>query len=415
MEWIAGWIVGLLSLFWRRRNDAWTFYLTGNQAFSGNPRALLHFLYHRQPVSELYVIDDGRNDLQILIRQYPRVRVAVTAWEKLAARLNSRFVVVSHNPSIAQHYFSRVTGAKIINVWHGIPIKGMANLDASFMSKTLRKSRYGFFPASWQALLERQRLARVFSRYRQIDLLVASGVTERALLAGCMLLDASRIQVTGMPRIDFLLCDDAALPADLQDELMRLRTVCAGRKLVLYAPTFRDGPVFSFGFVPEQLAELAALCMAQGAVLGVRPHPAENHRFDAVLAGQPGVLDLRSTAIADTSILLRETAVLISDYSSIWIDFLVLQRPVIGYLWDEDSYEQVRGLMYEYTSIFPGRYCRTVAELFDALVRQLADNAEPYTPIQARVRAHFFRHADCRNSERVFLQANQLLGVGNKK
>lgn len=139
-------------------------------------------------------------------------------------------------------------------------------------------------------------------------------------------LEPEKFWVCGYPRIDHLTAPRPDLPRDLREALAALEELRAGRKLVLWAPTyepFRERRVDPLGIIAHLVEAIDGR-----AILGLRLH--RNVRPDALVGRFPqGVIDL--THVSSTEIVLRETDVLVTDFSSIRLDFEVLQRPIVGY------------------------------------------------------------------------------------
>lgn len=394
--------IGFVSVWFPRSGNSWAFYVPGMKAFGGNARAYLDYIYSAHSEQVIYVITEPGLDLRFVEQRYPRVRVVSGFWGVAWARLRSRYVVLTHSAGVAQGYFRFVVGVKIVNVWHGIPIKGMANLDASFQEKVLKKRFYDFMPLAVTWPLKARQWRRAFSKFQANDLLVASSPAERAMLCGCMLIDAEKVKVVGMPRTDTLLKPEWSLPQDCREALDLLDQKANGRAIILYAPTFRDSDNFQFGLNDDELTRLIALCDRLGAVFAIRPHPVEEECFAPIFDKYPAILNLGVNVVADSALLLRKVAVLVSDYSSIWIDFLLTGRPVIAYLWDMESYQGMRGLMYNFSAIFPGDICADAVALERAIVKANTRESLSANELVMRARDFFFTYQDDCNCERLY-------------
>ena len=76
--------------------------------------------------------------------------------------------------------------------------------------------------------------------------------------------------------------------------------------------------------------------------------------------------------------MLRATDVLITDYSSIYIDFLLTGRPVLPFTYDIDSYVSERGFLYDLEDALPASWFRTADELIARLDAALSgEGVEP--------------------------------------
>lgn len=277
----------------------------------------------------------------------------------------------------------------VVNLWHGIPLKRLFALAN---------------PAQ-RAHGDREPFRR--RERRHYDGLVASSdVDAYAMGAIFHPIAPSNVWVTGLPRNDFLLLPEGRLPGYQREELQRLRALCAGRALVLYAPTYRDAHVAEQAvrrFDDAEVAQLKALLRAHGAVLGVRGHYLRNapaafapEHFDGEL------LDLGHLHFQEIAPLLRQAALVLTDYSSVYIDALYLRLPVISFAWDLAHYrEHQNGLLYDMALAFPGPVATDFPALLGALAASLAERPPGTGERYEAARRLFFRHDDAGNAQRL--------------
>ncbi|MEM4782150.1 MAG: CDP-glycerol glycerophosphotransferase family protein, partial [Halalkalicoccus sp.] len=128
----------------------------------------------------------------------------------------------------------------------------------------------------------------------------------------------------------------------------------------------------------------------------VKFHPFSDPGFDPEQFERIHLLPAGS----DVYPLLRETDALVTDYSSVYFDFLLLDRPVAFYAYDRERYEKRPGFYVEYDEVTPGPVAETFDELLGALDLVL-DSPEAHAAERERVRAMAFDHADDRSAERV--------------
>jgi CDP-glycerol glycerophosphotransferase (TagB/SpsB family) len=87
--------------------------------------------------------------------------------------------------------------------------------------------------------------------------------------------------------------------------------------------------------------------------------------------------------------------VLVSDYSSIWIDFLLLDRPIVGFAHDLAEYTAGRHLLYDLECTYGGPLVTDVtdflAELDDALAGR---RSEEHAESRSFARRIFHRYPD---------------------
>jgi CDP-glycerol glycerophosphotransferase len=277
----------------------------------------------------------------------------------------------------------------VVNLWHGIPLKRL------FALANARQRAHGDREASRRR--ERQHYA---------GLVASSDVDAYAMGAIFHPIAPDNVWVTGLPRNDFLRQPEAALPRYQREELARLRAATGGRRLVLYAPTYRDAHVAEQAvrrFDADEVARLKALLRARGAVLGVRGHYLRNAPSAFAASDHDDMLlDLGHAHYQEIAPLLREAALVVTDYSSVYIDALYLRLPVISFAWDLAHYRQHQnGLLYDMDLAFPGPVAADFDALLQALDTALAGDAAPAGERYDAARRLFFRHDDDANARRL--------------
>ncbi len=98
---------------------------------------------------------------------------------------------------------------------------------------------------------------------------------------------------------------------------------------------------------------------------------------------------------------------LINDLSSVWVDYLLLDRPIIFAFPDVENYRRGRGLNLEpYEDRMPGPFARSMDELIAALAEVVA-GGDPAAAERGRARLRFCRHTDDRSTQRLL----QTIGI----
>lgn len=112
---------------------------------------------------------------------------------------------------------------------------------------------------------------------------------------------------------------------------------------------------------------------------------------------------------ADIRKLLIESAVMITDYSSVALDFAYMKKPVIYYQFDEQRFREAQYAegYYSYRDSGLGDVCLTASEIVDTLRRLYADDL---TPSKEFLTAHqaFFPLYDNQNNERIFAEISKI-------
>lgn len=202
---------------------------------------------------------------------------------------------------------------------------------------------------------------------------------------------SGEIAKIGYPRIDVTL--------NITDEAKRQIASRLGiqttKKIVLYVPTWRGETKSDNRFDSNQLiedlnrlAELDVNVVFRGHAISNRL--LKNTKFpENVIIPPADILTNELLGLAD---------IVISDYSSVFFDFLVTNRPIIHYLYDVDVYTKERGLNLTEDEL-PGTVVKTSEQLKAAVASKLEDNTPSSHYLAAKKR--FCPYDDGRSTERV--------------
>ena len=127
----------------------------------------------------------------------------------------------------------------------------------------------------------------------------------------------------------------------------------------------------------------------------VKVHPSDRStfagNFRAISVLQPGDLERRGLTLYPA---LSAFDGLITDMSSIWLDYLLLDKPLIFAFPDVADYRSDRGLNLEpYEAWVPGPFATTVDE-FLAAVRDVVEGRDPAAEERRRARVRFHQYRD---------------------
>ncbi|MGK4360941.1 CDP-glycerol glycerophosphotransferase family protein [Ectopseudomonas chengduensis] len=291
-----------------------------------------------------------------------------------------------------------LTRRALVNLWHGIPLKRLFALANPEQRR--RADRVAF---------------RRKERRHYAGLIASSDVDSYAMAATFHPLVPGRVWVTGLPRNDFLLMADATLPRFLREEVETIRQLKGQRRLLVYAPTFREDAFAGaecYQFSDEQVARLKALLRQHDAVLGFRLHYFRKgerlFNLERHLDGET-LIDLGHAVISEIAPVLREADLLLTDYSSVYIDALYLNKPVVSFAYDLAHYRsQQNGLLYDMQLAFPGPVVADFDSLLQALDRELLEGVQVASERYRQCRQLFFNHLDDGNAQRVLDKLREL-------
>lgn len=218
--------------------------------------------------------------------------------------------------------------------------------------------------------------------------------------------------ITGYPRNDMMLRaqkEQSALKKSIQGNLDRYD------KIMIWLPTFRtdtlashgtDGRAtdnvfqvegFDVGRFNDLLLKFNTLCI-------VKPHPLDVQRADD--HGHSNVMIINDEWLWMQGLTIYHltacTDLLVSDISSIMIDYLLLDKPVICFSADFDEYEQSRGFYFEdIENWIPSKVVRDQTEFISYLEKMLSSGHDPSEAKRKELKQAFFKYQDEFSTERL--------------
>ncbi len=283
---------------------------------------------------------------------------------------NSR-VVLMDNEFLPLAYVRRRKNVLIVQLWHGTGTIKKFGHDANFGSM----------------------LKRVKRADKKITHLIVNSDYTKELYKGAFGVSDEVVYVTGIPRTDVFFSEEVKESAvsSFYNEYPELK----GRKLILYAPTFRDNEVKN----PRCMLDIDRWVdkMDEDVVLLLRfhPHVAAFYKEDTISCYNGKVVNV--SAYNDVNTLLFVSDALITDYSSIIFEYAVLNRPMYFYAYDFDTFaDSGRGFYEKYTEYVPGEVVYTTDELITAV-----QGEDRYIGVREEFVNHAYRYLDGCSVKRV--------------
>lgn len=332
-----------LEHFGQIRPDShiWLFSSTDNSHYNYNSRYLFEYVKENLPeITPLFVINDPelRNSLSskygkqyfIETESIQGIRQALSAGVWFTSAGLPAYGTGLHKKRL------------IINLWHGVPLKKIALLDPN-----LKKAARIYFK-------------KIFSENYTCILTTSHELIP--LMARSFAVSEDKIKVWGQPRNDglFQKNDCREILGQLFPDLPKYT------KAALYAPTFRDyGQVQLFPFKDFDQKQLEAFLEEKNMLLFIRTHVAEQGSAAPYLGKR--IRFLGNEQAEDVTGILNIFDCLITDYSSIYIDYLLTDKPMIFLPYDRQQYLDGRGMNFDYDDVTPGPKPETFNDFLDAL------------------------------------------------
>ncbi|MDL2246089.1 CDP-glycerol glycerophosphotransferase family protein [Methanobrevibacter sp. OttesenSCG-928-K11] len=214
------------------------------------------------------------------------------------------------------------------------------------------------------------------------------------------LIDEDKIMPLGTPRIDYYFKNDLNLDS-FKNDFLNKYPEAKGKKIVLYAPTFRDEEKFNNVFDYLDLNKFNEELSNEYFFI-LRLHP-KISKFADLNFSNKNFLDL--TDFENEQELLLISDILITDYSSIMIEFAILNKPIIFFAYDLDYYlSNDRGFYFDYEKNVPGVIVKNTDDLIETIKNNKFKNSKNQDFLNYQ-----FNHLDDKSSSRIinFLLDNE--------
>ncbi|MEV4636225.1 bifunctional glycosyltransferase family 2 protein/CDP-glycerol:glycerophosphate glycerophosphotransferase [Actinoplanes sp. NPDC049548] len=351
---------------------------TGRQ-YSDSPRAVHEELVARGvPLEHQWVTNDGQAPL-------PHTAEPVALWSRrwYESLATSRYIVTNqHLPE----WFVRRPGQVVVQTWHGTPLK-----------------RIGFDIADVQ-FTDRRYLEKLALEAPNWSFLVSPNTFSTPILRRAFRYEGELMEI-GYPRNDLLFRDRA----EIKERVRRAAGIPEGKKLVLYAPTWRDDEYSGGSYKISMKIDIddAAEKLGHDHALLVRRHP---NVVDEIPGNGEGFVYDVST-YPDMADLLAAADVLITDYSSVMFDFANTGRPMLFFTYDLAHYrDKLRGFYFDFEQEAPGPLLATSDEVV-AAIRDVDIVAAEYTD---RYRAFAAKACDLDDGQATARLIDVMLAEGER-
>ncbi|MBO8132044.1 MAG: CDP-glycerol glycerophosphotransferase family protein [Candidatus Marinimicrobia bacterium] len=373
------WISSLIP----KNSNVWVFGAWYGQKYSDNSKAVFEFVNKKNKNIKAIWLSKNKKVIKKLRQLGYKAHYPYGIFGYLYC-LRAGKCIVSSSFITDVNKFAISKNTKKILLWHGVPIKKVGKSDKiekNMGSNVLiKKIKYTLFP-------------NLREEYDMIT--VTSKISKEVFVKGFDI-DRHRVKITGYPRNDMLIKNIGYNNKD--------------RFEILYAPTFRGDVGSEFKFPPEvnfNQHKIDEYLEKNNMFLYVRLHYA--NKFSEELL--KSITQMKNASIFDCCNInehLGRFDLLITDYSGIYIDYLLLGRPIIFFPFDYKEYiRNERELVYEYDKITPGPKAYSwddILKHIDELIRK----PSLYKKDIIKVRNIFHKYIDGKSSCRVYYEIMKL-------
>ncbi len=320
------------------------------KSYSDNPKYIFEYLNRNYPGKYKYVWVNAGKELPLA---YPAKQLKRFGFAYFYYMARCKYMVFNGRQP---HYFIKRPGNIFLETWHGTPLKKLVfDMDDVTTASPLYKEQFYVQTRSW-------------------DYLVAPNLFSENIFRRAFLYDGEILQ-TGYPRNDILYAGERKpLVAEIKEEL----GIPRGKKVILYAPTWRDDEFYGhakYKFSLKLDLQPMREQLGEEYVVLLRTHYFIADQID--LCAFDGFA-YNVSKYDDIARLYIISDLLVTDYSSVFFDYANLRRPMLFFMYDLDKYKNVlRGFYMDVEEELPGPIVFDTQEIVDA-VKNIGDIEKKY-------------------------------------
>lgn len=379
---LLGSFLYMFSFFYPKNKNLWIYGAWFGKKFSDNSMHFFRFMLIEHPEIKSVWITKNKEIYDRLKRDGFPVEKANSV-KGISIQLKAGVsVLTSGKYDVSQNLLTGRTN--IIQLWHGIPLKKIG-FDTYLGKINDRLVRYLFFLPVLKNLLK-------------FDLLISTSEFIKPRFKAAFRLPDKKVPVTGYPRNGILFSSSAQLSSDSEV------------KTILYAPTLRNEGIDGSAAEKlgiEELSKVNSFLTDINAKLYIKLHFSEEDLLKDISLSN--VVLLKSDPFFDIQEFLCRTDILITDYSSVYFDYLLLDRPIVFFAYDLENYiSNDRGFYDKYEDVTPGDVVRSWDGVIDSIQKSLEDPGQ-YQEERKKLRGKYWEHFDGKSSERVYNEIMKIL------
>ncbi|WP_435354441.1 CDP-glycerol glycerophosphotransferase family protein [Emticicia sp. SJ17W-69] len=374
---IVGFLVYILNPFFSVRKNRWVLGASKGENFNEGSKYILEYINSFDSGIDAVWITQNKA-IKRQIRDRGHKCYLNTDLKALSYILTSEVVITCTSFGTDINYCFPKKNRKYVYLAHGMPIKKIIYDQPARLNIPKSKLRHFFY----------HKFVAAF-KISDLNLITSTSDYYTPFLQSAF--KSNAVEAIGLPRNDALLN-----PKYLEKE--KWLTGIEGKFVITYMPTHRDygnGKVSPFLF--EGNENVNKFFEENNIVLLIKNHP---NMVSKIIDGKNtnNILEISKMGF-DAQKVIFHTDLLITDFSSVWIDYLLLKRPVLFYLYD--NYEQEDNDTYfDIRKANIGEICLTEEGLYE-MIFKIFKNYDSYRPTQELINIHH-KFIDDKSCERLY-------------
>ena len=321
----------ILRIFIKTENDVILINSFGGKKYDDSPKVIFEYMKTKEKYDKYKIYWAFDNPEKFEIEKAEKIKTNSLKYFIIA--LKAKYWIT--NSSLEKGLKFKNKKTIYINTWHGTPIKKMGK-DAPNTAFQFKTSKYDVMYAQ--------------SKY---DIDVFSNAFE---------LPKDIFALVGLPRNDELFNVNKREIEEIRKKLK----IPEDKKVILYAPTFREYNRDKNGCIIAPPIDLKKWKnkLSENYIVLFRAH----YEVNNVLGIKNDDFIYNVTDYSNLNELMKISDILISDYSSIMFDYSILKRPIFSYAYDYEEYQFKRGMYIDIKTELPNGICEKEDELLERIV-----------------------------------------------
>lgn len=377
--------------FFKRNKRIWVFGSWGGLTFSDNTKYLFLYMAKNQKEIDIFWITRNKEIYEELLRLKLPV-LYLYSLKGILKCLSAGVQLTTHGIYDIAPTFTK--GAVHFSLFH-----------ASF---PLKKMEFDAFDQTWIKIFT-QIIRKPFV-FEKADYSISSSEKTQAVIKSALGISAEKVHVLGYPRSDYIDPKN-----HLSTDLSKIKNICDLTEydnFIYFVPTFRNNPDFDFFNYQFDQEALIDFLEETNSIIIFRFHPFEYQKIMRYQNIRHRRIIFESHGLDDPYPLLYRSSILVTDFSSIFADYLLLNRPIIFANFDYDGYlTKERQLYWDYENVTPGVKVENWPKLLMELKKVIVTKEDRYEKKRKNMKKFIYKPLEGYASDRVFQKVKKIMQV----
>lgn len=383
---LSGDLIYLISYFVPKEENLWVFGAWFGEKYADNSKYLFEYVNRNQPEIRAVWLTKDRETFDLITKKgYEAYFMNSFSGYKICL-MASKGIISTGIRDIIPYACGRI---KIIQLWHGSPLKKIM-FDDEFTFKEFRSLKSKIYSFIFPYVLKRE--------FNEDNIYISSSKEVQNLFSTAFRVPKQNIKITGYPRNDF---SDQITETRIKKRLSKLKN--GNVKIGIYMPTHRKDGEKILKYLYENIDSINSCLQYLNSVLLIKVHFYGLNKGIVHETHYDRIIFLKEDDFEqDIYKIIPLTDYLITDYSSIYFDYLLLNKPIIFAPFDIEEYlAEDRKFYYDYLEVTPGPKAKGWNDVL-TFIEEAINYPDKYEADREKIKNKFNKYDDNENCKRVF-------------